>query len=128
MSSDPNTLCDMSGDDDRFAGLPRRELDDGRVVIQAANGRARRRGLSRLDALPAAEALHIPHCPAVHTFGMRFALDLIWLSGNGSVARVDRNVGPRQMRICVQARSVVETNAGQADAFLGAGLAPARVP
>jgi uncharacterized membrane protein (UPF0127 family) len=113
----------MSGDDGRFAGLPRRHLGDGRVVIQAATGRARRRGLSRLDVLARAEALHIPRCPAVHTFGMRFALDLIWLTANGSVVRVDRNVGPRQMRICVRARAVVETNAGEADAFLGAGLA-----
>jgi uncharacterized membrane protein (UPF0127 family) len=55
---------------------------------------------------------------------MRFALDLIWLGKDGRVVRVDRSVPPSRMRICTRARSVVETLAGQADAFLAAGLTP----
>jgi uncharacterized membrane protein (UPF0127 family) len=113
------------GEDSRFDGLPRRELSNGRVVIEAATHRSRRRGLARLDALPADRALHIPQCPSVHTFGMRFALDLIWLARDGSVVRVDRGVPRARMRLCVRARSVIETLAGQADAFLAAGAAPA---
>jgi len=54
---------------------------------------------------------------------MRFPLDLIWLDGSGGVARVDRAVPPRRLKGCVRARSVVEANAGTADAFLAAGLA-----
>lgn len=115
----------MSGDD-RFAGLPRRELPGGRVIIEAQTHRSRRRGLARLDALPADQALHIPSTPSVHTFGMRFSLDLIWLDGAGGVVRVDRDVPARRMRTCLRARSVIETAAGQADAFLEAlGGAPA---
>ena len=53
---------------------------------------------------------------------MRFDLDLIWLRRDGSVARVDRDVGPWRMRLCLRARSVVETLAGQADAFVAAGV------
>jgi uncharacterized membrane protein (UPF0127 family) len=118
----------MSGDDDRrsdprFDGLPRRELRDGRVVIEAQTRRSRRRGLAKLDLLGPEQALHIPQCPAVHTFGMRFALDLIWLAKDGTVVRVDRDVPRGRMRICARARSVIETVAGQADAFLAAGLA-----
>ncbi len=56
---------------------------------------------------------------------MRFALDLIWLDKERSVVRVDRDVRPRRMRFCRQARSVVETVAGQADAFLAAGVGSA---
>jgi uncharacterized membrane protein (UPF0127 family) len=104
--------------DDRFDGLPRRELPDGRVVIEAESHRSRRRGLSRLDALDPQHALHIPATPSVHTIGMRFALDLIWLDKRGAVVRVDRNVGPWRMRTCLKARSVIETVAGQADGFL----------
>jgi len=80
------------------------------------------KGLARLDAMPPELALHIPRCRSVHTFTMRFPLDLIWLDGSGGVARVDRAVPPRRLKGCVRARSVVEANAGTADAFLAAGL------
>ncbi len=107
--------------DQRFAGLPVTE-HDGLLVIEARTHRARRRGLSRLDALAAEQALRIPQTPSVHTFGMRFALDLIWLDGAGNVVRVDREVPPRRMRFCRPGRSVIECNAGRADAFLAAGV------
>lgn len=106
----------------RFAGLPFTEPGDGLVVIEAKTHKARRRGLSRLDALDPAHALHIPQTPSVHTFGMRFALDLIWLDAEGHTVRVDRHVPPWRTRLCLRARSVVETNAGQADVFLAAGI------
>jgi uncharacterized membrane protein (UPF0127 family) len=113
-------------DIERFAGLPHRSLQGGLTVVKANTGKSRRRGLSRLDALPGDHALLIPKCPSVHTFGMRFALDLIWLGKGGVVVRVDRDVPPRRMRICTRARSVVETVAGEADAFLSAGLGTER--
>jgi uncharacterized protein len=108
-------------EDGRFAGLPRTALRDGRVVIEAENRRARRRGLARLDRLAPDHALHIPQCPSVHTFGMRFDLDLIWLSKAGTVVRVDRGVPRGRIRVCLRARSVIETVAGQVDGFLSAG-------
>jgi len=113
--------------EERFAGLPVTEHRDGLAVVQAQTHSSRRRGLARLDALAPDHALHIPHCPAVHTFGMRFALDLIWLRKDGSVARVDRDVGARRMRFCPRARSVVETVAGQADSFVAAGVGERRL-
>ena len=106
----------------RFDQLPRQTLPGGLTVVEAASHRARRRGLSRLDALAPDHALHIPKCFAVHTFGMRFGLDLIWLAKDGTVARVDHAVGPRRMKACRRARSVVETLAGEGDKFLAAGL------
>lgn len=101
----------------RFEGQPRHTLAGGVTLVDASTGKARRRGLSRLDSLPADHALRI-RTVSVHTFGMRFALDLIWVDKQGSVVRVDRNVGPKRMRACFKARSVVETLAGHADAFL----------
>ena len=53
---------------------------------------------------------------------MRFPLDLIWLDKAGAVVRVDRDVPPRRLKTCLKARSVVEANAGTADAFVAAGL------
>ncbi len=111
--------------EERFVGLPIHQQAGELVVVEAKTHKARRRGLARLDALRPEHALLIPQCPAVHTFGMRFALDLIWLRKDGTVARVDRHVRPRRMRLCPRARSVVETVAGQADAFAAAGVGAA---
>jgi uncharacterized protein len=104
----------------RFEGLPRRELSGGLTLLEASSGRARRKGLARMDEPPGDHALLIPRCPAVHTFGMRFALDLIWLGKDGRPVRIDRNVRPMRMRACARARSVVETVAGQGDSFVAA--------
>ena len=57
---------------------------------------------------PPAEGLLLPHTRSVHTFGMRFALDLHWLDAAGAVVRVDRAVPPRRLRTCLRARAVLE--------------------
>ena len=106
----------------RLDGLLSRELAGGLRVAEASTRKARMRGLARLDALPPELALHIPRCRSVHTFTMRFALDLIWLDGDGRAIRIDRAVPPRRLKTCVRARSVVEAGAGRAGAFLSAGL------
>ena len=112
----------------RLDVLPARDLADGRRVAEAASRAARMRGLARLDEMPPGYALHIPKCRSVHTFTMRFPLDLVWLGKDGTPVRVDRDVAPRRLRSCLRARSVVECNAGEADAFLAAGLAGAPPP
>jgi uncharacterized membrane protein (UPF0127 family) len=71
-------------------------------------------GLRRLIGLAFADPrgpLWIPRCRSVHTFGMRYPLDLVWLDGDGRVVRVDRAVPPRRVRACRRARSVVEAPA-----------------
>jgi uncharacterized protein len=112
----------MSRWERRLARLPARELPGGLRVHEARGMRARRRGLGGLDALPAERALRL-RCRAVHTFTMRFPLDLIWLGADGTVVRVDRDVPPRRHRGCARARAVVETRAGCADRFIAAGVA-----
>jgi uncharacterized membrane protein (UPF0127 family) len=107
----------------RLDALPARTLDGGLRVAEAHNRAARMKGLARLDAMPAATALHIPRCRSVHTFTMRFPLDLVWLDKRGAVVRVDHDVKPRRLKSCIRARSVVEARAGSGDAFVAAGLA-----
>ena len=90
------------------------------MITEARTPLARLRGMAFTDRsrLPDRFALHLPRTRSVHTFGMRFALDLIWLDAAGAVVRVDENVPPRRHRGCLRARSVIETSAGD-----GAGLA-----
>lgn len=78
----------------------------------AATARARLLGLSGLRAPPPCGLL-LPRTRSVHTFGMRFPLDLVWLDAHGRVLRIDPNVPPRRLRACVAARAVVELPVGR---------------
>ena len=117
-SAEPRAACP------RLDALPGRDLPGGLRLAEARTRAARMKGLARLDSMPAALALHIPRCRSVHTFTMRFPLDLVWLSRDGAPVRVDRAVAPRRLKLCLRARSVVEANAGAGDAF-AAGLSAA---
>lgn len=63
----------------------------------------------------------------MHTVGMRFALDLVWVDRDGAVVRVDRHVGPGRLRTCLGARGVVELAAGEG-ATLAAALGVVGTP
>jgi uncharacterized membrane protein (UPF0127 family) len=105
--------------------LPRRELPGGLAVLVASTRRARRRGLSRVGELPRGHALLLPGCRSVHTLGMRFALDLLWLDAGGALLRLDRAVPARRVRTCARASAVIECRAGEGDRFV-AGVTRAR--
>jgi uncharacterized membrane protein (UPF0127 family) len=111
--------------DRRLAGLERRALPGGLTLLVAGDRRSRRRGLARLDALPAGHALLFERCRSIHTIGMRFALDLVWLDGDGARVREDRGVAPRRLRTCLAARAVVEAAAGEGGRFAEALAAQA---
>jgi uncharacterized membrane protein (UPF0127 family) len=86
----------------------------------ARSASARRRGLAGSGPPPSGVALQLVPCRSVHTAGMRFALDLVWLGADGVVVRVDRAVPPWRMRTCLRARSVVEARAGEGPRFAAA--------
>jgi uncharacterized membrane protein (UPF0127 family) len=106
--------------DRRLAALRRRALPGGLTLLVAGDRRSRGRGLARLDALPAGHALHLERCRSVHTLGMRFALDLLWLDADGGLVRLDRGVGPGRLRTCLRARSVIEATAGDGERLAAA--------
>jgi uncharacterized protein len=82
------------------------------MEIRVARTRWERlRGLA-LRRAPPAWALLIPRCRSVHTFGMRFALDLVWLDVRGRVLDVDVAVPPGRVRVRLNAAGVVEVAAG----------------
>jgi hypothetical protein len=76
-------------------------------ILVARSPLARLLGLA-LRRRPPVHALLLPRCRSVHTFGMRFPLDLIWLDRNGRVLRVDEAVPPWRVRSCRDAAAVLE--------------------
>jgi len=110
----------------RLARLPARPLPRGLTLLYARGLRARLTGLAGLGALPPGHALAIPRCSSVHTFGMRFSLDLLFLAEDGSLVRAERHVPPNRVHACRGAACVVEARAGEGPAFAAAlRLAPA---
>ena len=104
----------------RLRRLSHRVLRGDLHVATARTPRARFLGLAWLDPIPEDWALELPRCRSVHTFWMRFPLDLVWLDADGGVVRVDEDVPPRRSRACRDARSVLETRSGQATRFVRA--------
>jgi uncharacterized protein len=86
----------------------------------------RTRGLTWRKSIPPGEALQISRCRSIHTFGMRFSLDLLWLDSQGRAIRVDYDVQPLRLRFCRQAHSVVEVTAGEGRDLLESGYTAAR--
>jgi uncharacterized membrane protein (UPF0127 family) len=77
----------------------------------ARSRRARLLGLAFLPGLPADAALFIPRCRSVHTFGMRFAIDVVFLDGAGRPLRIVRGVRPWRVVSCPGAAAVIERRA-----------------
>jgi uncharacterized protein len=65
-------------------------------------------GLSLLDRRRAGLGLLIPGCRGVHTFGMRFALDLVFLDFELRPVSVRRAVPPRRFAFEPRAQAVLE--------------------
>jgi uncharacterized protein len=72
----------------------------------------RRKGLLGRDGLDSGEALWIVPCEAVHTFGMKFPIDLVYIDRKQRVRKVRSAVPPWRMSICFTAHSVIELAAG----------------
>lgn len=70
--------------------------------------RARLLGLAHLDLDDAGPGLLIPRCSSVHTFGMRFPLDLFFLDRDGAVLDRRWSLSPSRIARCRGAASVLE--------------------
>jgi uncharacterized protein len=101
-------------------------------VEVASSGARRSKGLLGRKGLAPGEALWIVPCEAVHTFGMQFPLDLVYLDRKHRIRKIKKNVPPWRISACLTAHSVVELPAGSildADAQPGdlVELAPAQL-
>ena len=82
-------------------------------VGKADDYESRSRGLLGRDSMAAGEGLWIVPCPMIHTFFMRFAIDVLFLDKNGKVVRVMEDFKPWRLSPWVlRARSVLELPGG----------------
>ncbi|MBM3667960.1 MAG: DUF192 domain-containing protein [Actinobacteria bacterium] len=80
----------------------------GVPVPVATTPAARLLGLALLDRERAGPGLLIPRCGSVHTVGMRFELDLLFLDRAGRVLELRRSLGPGRLARCRGAAAVLE--------------------
>lgn len=81
-------------------------------VEVASSGARRSKGLLGRKGLAPGEGLWIVPCEAVHTFGMQFSLDLVYLDRKHRIRKIKKNVPPWRISACLTAHSVVELPAG----------------
>lgn len=96
----------------------RGELLADRAAI-ANTSALRRQGLLKHERLAAGEGLWIVPCEGVHTFGMKFPIDVVFLSRDNRVLKVRREMPRRRICLCLRAHSVLELAAGAARAAPG---------
>jgi hypothetical protein len=72
----------------------------------------RRHGLLGRDRLPDGHGLWIVPCEAVHTCGMRFPIDILYLDRRKRVRKLRKAMKPWRFSMCLLAHSVLELPAG----------------
>jgi hypothetical protein len=81
----------------------------------AVSRRARLLGLTLLDRRAAGDGLLLPGCRSVHTFGMRFALHLVFLDVNLNPVSMRRAVPPGRVAFDPRAKAVLELPANDSE-------------
>jgi len=95
----------------RITNLTRQTEIANRIEV-ADRGQRRRKGLLGRAGLANGEGLWIVPCEAVHTFGMQFPIDLVYLDRRNRVVKTRSHVRPGRLSACLSAHSVVELPTG----------------
>lgn len=83
-----------------------------RNVRVASNFAERLLGLLPVHGLDRQQAIWLPGCRTIHTWRMRFAIDVVGLNRDGEIVTVQRNVQPNTVVNLHGARSIIECEAG----------------
>jgi uncharacterized protein len=101
---------------DRIRRLPLfADLPVGVRLYEARGVSARLLGFARLRSIDPNDALLLRRCRSIHTFGMRFPLDIVFVDRDWCVVRLARDVGPGRFISCRRAAAVIEVRAGEGD-------------
>lgn len=90
-------------------------IDGGDLQLMVASTAPERmRGLLGRAPLQGREGMLLLSCRLIHTFGMGYPLDLVYLARDGRVLKVTAALAPRRMDGHWRARHVLEMAAGEA--------------
>lgn len=89
-----------------------RGTEIGDHIEVAGTATRRKTGLLGRTGLGLGEGLWIVPCEAVHTFAMKFAIDLIYLDRKHRVVKVRHSVRPGRISGALRAHSVIELPVG----------------
>jgi uncharacterized protein len=93
-----------------------RNVRTGRLIAQtvvpAFESDARRKGLLGRDSFESGSAMVIAPSNAIHTFWMRFPIDVLFVRRNGMVVKVRRNIPPWRAAAALWAYAVIELPGG----------------
>ena len=78
----------------------------------ALDSKSRRRGLLGRDTFDRGSALIIAPCSSIHTFFMRFAIDVVFVARDGRVLKTYAAMGSRRIGFSMGAFAVIELPAG----------------
>ncbi len=81
-------------------------------LLTAFDSTSRRQGLLGRDGLPTGSALIIAPSNAVHTFFMRFPIDILFVRRDGEVIKARSAVHPWRIAASLRAFAVIELPAG----------------
>jgi uncharacterized membrane protein (UPF0127 family) len=81
-------------------------------IETAFDSKTRNKGLLGRDGLPSGSALILAPCSSIHTFFMRFAIDVLFVDRRGVVLRSASNLGPWRIALSLRAFAVIEMPAG----------------
>jgi uncharacterized membrane protein (UPF0127 family) len=90
----------------------------GECIDLADTSRKRQKGLLGRSGLAAGHGLWIVPCESIHTFGMRFPIDVVYLDRKKRVRKVRRAMRPWRLSMCSVAHSVLELPIGVIDQTL----------
>jgi uncharacterized membrane protein (UPF0127 family) len=83
-----------------------------RTIETAFDSPTRNKGLLGRTHLAEHAALILAPCSSIHTFFMRFAIDVAFVDRGGTIIRLRSAVRPWRIQIAVRAFAVVELAAG----------------
>lgn len=77
----------------------------------------RARGLLGRSHLAIDQGLYLPRCNSVHTFGMRFPIDVVFIDSANRVVKLVSSLMPMRAAYSRNAVATLELAAGQAEAY-----------
>jgi uncharacterized membrane protein (UPF0127 family) len=96
-----------------------RNITRGLVLADSAEladtSEKRRTGLLKHTELKSGEGLWIVPCESVHSFFMKFTIDVLYLDRDKKVRGMRPNMKPWRVSACLPAHSVLELPAGTID-------------